>query len=781
MKKPEIVIGDFIRLNSLGLNKMTSEAPEIATAFAAVMKQLAIKYGNITIPGQPVTTATTTTAQTKTLLELTDKKDFANLVVGDIVSDNEWDKFVITDLNIIDAFNNTFTIIASYKPLIRDPKGKNKKLQTKILAYYNYFVTPFKQSLSKATDDIFFQKESNVVNLLSSMPVYSFIVDNKIEPFYFYQEKIIINKDNFTKEYEFKSVETHQSYFVSLENVIKMFFNDTSTMLYTSQTYLLPFLVKNNLYTPKAIDLIGIKITNPLRIDDLYSQEENFYIINEIIENKPKNKVYNAVKFSDDGEILDSFQIRTTPDEFKDLLGDFYKGIWKEQFFIASPFEQIKPLGFLLKFRTFIKDELENIFVFPITEYVNEISLIFEETKSGNNSLTELQILELLFDNLTEPVNLLKLLGFENPPNVITFNNTYYQGPNLAYSLRYLINLSQSLNYKGVNFVLSELLRKLFTTLPVLKKGIICGYNNPVIKLSDIPIVEGDNFMINKNKKYTHPVYKESDFRQIYVYDKIDLKNRNLGFSYVVNGEFEKPTEILNSDFGFFVKFLKTNEVKIIQKYQSLQLWQGKILDFLINNSYFILIDNEQTIYHKIKDRYVKEKPGIYGSLMITLDLAGSSVDYIRLYKKYNPYNIEIGDKVVIVDRPIPESLNKLMVNNNQDYLVSIKRGYTKSETSLYLSSSQQDADKGFYEDIELKYIKPYELKTPQTTQTEDKIKIGDIVVFDPLSGGYSAKKGATAEVTDLTENFIFVRWLDSLQGTQSDGGYDYENFTKLV
>ena len=55
MKKPEIVIGDFIRLNSLGLNKMTSEAPQIATAFAAVMKQLAIKYGNITIPGQTVT------------------------------------------------------------------------------------------------------------------------------------------------------------------------------------------------------------------------------------------------------------------------------------------------------------------------------------------------------------------------------------------------------------------------------------------------------------------------------------------------------------------------------------------------------------------------------------------------------------------------------------------------------------------------------------------------------------------------------------------------------
>ena len=57
MKKPEILIGDFIRFNEKSLNNMTSQAPDVAAAFAIVMKELAIKYGNISLPGTTTTTA----------------------------------------------------------------------------------------------------------------------------------------------------------------------------------------------------------------------------------------------------------------------------------------------------------------------------------------------------------------------------------------------------------------------------------------------------------------------------------------------------------------------------------------------------------------------------------------------------------------------------------------------------------------------------------------------------------------------------------------------------
>ena len=55
--KPEIVIADFLRYNASALNEMKNESPEIATAFAQVIKELALKYGNIAtnVPGaEPV-------------------------------------------------------------------------------------------------------------------------------------------------------------------------------------------------------------------------------------------------------------------------------------------------------------------------------------------------------------------------------------------------------------------------------------------------------------------------------------------------------------------------------------------------------------------------------------------------------------------------------------------------------------------------------------------------------------------------------------------------------
>jgi hypothetical protein len=45
--KPEIQIADFLKYNAPALNEMKNESPEIAAAFAQVIKELAQKYGNI--------------------------------------------------------------------------------------------------------------------------------------------------------------------------------------------------------------------------------------------------------------------------------------------------------------------------------------------------------------------------------------------------------------------------------------------------------------------------------------------------------------------------------------------------------------------------------------------------------------------------------------------------------------------------------------------------------------------------------------------------------------
>jgi hypothetical protein len=57
-------------------------------------------------------------------------------------------------------------------------------------------------------------------------------------------------------------------------------------------------------------------------------------------------------------------------------------------------------------------------------------------------------------------------------------------------------------------------------------------------------------------------------------------------------------------------------------------------------------------------------------------------------------------------------------------------------------------------------------------------MKVGDIVVWQIDNSTYSAKPGATAVVTGVTDDFLFVKWLEN-SNNQNDGGYFEHQFKK--
>ena len=54
MERPEIALGDFIRLNSSSFNNMKQQAPEVADAFAKVLAVVATRYAKAPIPTQKI-------------------------------------------------------------------------------------------------------------------------------------------------------------------------------------------------------------------------------------------------------------------------------------------------------------------------------------------------------------------------------------------------------------------------------------------------------------------------------------------------------------------------------------------------------------------------------------------------------------------------------------------------------------------------------------------------------------------------------------------------------
>lgn len=54
-------------------------------------------------------------------------------------------------------------------------------------------------------------------------------------------------------------------------------------------------------------------------------------------------------------------------------------------------------------------------------------------------------------------------------------------------------------------------------------------------------------------------------------------------------------------------------------------------------------------------------------------------------------------------------------------------------------------------------------------------MKVGDIVVWQIDHPKYSAKPGATAVVTRVTDDFLYVKWLENSNGQKNGGYFEYQ------
>lgn len=751
MKKPEILIGDFIRLNSQGLNKMTTEAPEIATAFATVMKQLAMKYGNITIPGQPASTTTTTqTTQTKPLLELKNKQDFADAIIGDIITIRDTDyPVVITEAKLTDAFNETFTVEITYKPLTRDLKNKNKEQTIVIDNYYDYFVTPYGRTIDNYTSkDIIMIKKTNLVNLICSMPIFKFNnPDGTASEHYFFQEHLVELKGNFyTKTYEFKHLDTQSTYVISIQDVIKMFFNEELSDKTFCETFLLPVLVKEHfLYEVKAVDIIGIKLieADKLRNTTAKSDEDNFYVITEITSNKPKNKLYKLVQYDNSGGVISTRTMNITPDSATELIKDFYKGFLKPQnCFVQSPFDNTKPYEFIEKFRTYNSNELNNIFIFSIWRYVADINKLYSEKPNKYGRPTNFETSKTVFKLFAKPTYLKKLFE-EN----LTFTSSLLNASSISSKIGYFFNGEYEYFYKDSSisdyrFTSKEFYDRIFTVLPFLDLSIDCPYNNPVIKLADIIIQQGDSFMWYNQSEINQNV--PVNYNEIYKYDSVDLKSKNLIFNYITNGDVDKTEEQTSKiSFNDFVNaFLKNQRILILSRFDNYK-FQGEIIDFKVNGKYLISYNlNANPFECHIENRYIEISSGIAGNLVLQFKPGFYPVEinkqlrYRNLFEMYNPFGLKSGDKVKVLNMEGFYELEEQMKQSNQDYAIIVNRN--QASTGFYIALNQQASNDYKYYRSDIRNLQPYDSTGTQTPQNKidfETIKIGDLEVYDAELG----------------------------------------------
>jgi hypothetical protein len=123
MEKPEIVIGNFIRLNSSSFNNMKQQAPEVADAFSKVLGLIAKRYAKIPIPtSQPTTLDIKDIGTMETLPGLTIfKKDINNFTHKEafdfceninkqygLSGDDKWRLPTAVEMNIMNnGFNNS--------------------------------------------------------------------------------------------------------------------------------------------------------------------------------------------------------------------------------------------------------------------------------------------------------------------------------------------------------------------------------------------------------------------------------------------------------------------------------------------------------------------------------------------------------------------------------------------------------------------------------------------------------------------------------------------------
>jgi hypothetical protein len=757
MKKPEILIGDFIRFNTPSLNNMTTQSPEIAAAFAIVMKELAVKYGNISLPGATTTTAVIDEAK---LLELT-KDDIANGIMGDIVrlDDTTEMYFVITDVKFTDTFNNTFDVEVTLKPFTRNLKNKNKGIVTPLKDYYNYFTNPYGFGRLKPTQAyIIDYKYTCLTDLLTSMPLFKFKKGNENAKEYVFIMDVRAKTKNpnagyYDKSYWFVNVNTQENLYLDCDAVIKMFFNEEINKdNLVCNTFLLPLLYQKQVYQPKATDILGIKVIPHTNIIG-NTNANDFYTIDKLILNKPKNKVYELIEYDSLGGSKRRTTYTITPNDVEDLFRQFYTGICKNfEWFVESPYEKTTSTEFVEKFRTYCKEDYENIFgYFDLRNYLTTIPIIFNNEATKYDEKTNLDISNEVFKGFQESMYIKELLETK-----ITFGYNYIQEKDIASRIYYFVSHTNNYNYKdkGIDFEFSTGSRQrfleMFTVLPQSPKigSYRSAYQQPKIHLANIPLAPGSAMMYVKNAPINSNVLSYV-FQRVFEYSSVRLLEKQLDFTYTEQGKtpISSQKEVFTISFDSFIEYLKLSGINILEKDAYKKVFNNEIGEIRFNIGESYLFSEDDTIpakYNEIIDRYVvpNSTTNYTGRLQlklkepIVLNSTQNIWEFSNLFNYLNPYNLQIGDKVYIGEGYyVNQKLKEEIKNANQDYYEIIKRKYSTIKPTISVNQSYYD-NKDFGDIYYFYMLMPYDQLTNvvQPIQETFGLKIGDNLPADVIS-----------------------------------------------
>ena len=307
---------------------------------------------------------------------------------------------------------------------------------------------------------------------------------------------------------------------------------------------------------------------------------------------------------------------------------------------------------------------------------------------------------------------------------------------------------SNSYNYKdkGIDFEFSTSGRggflRMFTVLPQSPKigSYRSAYQQPKIHLANIPLVPGSAMMYLKNAPINSNVLSYV-FQRIFEYSSVRLNEKQLDFTYTEQGTTPISTqkEVFTISFDSFIEYLKMSGINILEKDAYKKLFNNEIgeIRFNVGESYLFSEDDiTPPKYNEVIDRYVvsNSSTNYTGRLNIKLKepiILGSTQDlweFSNLFNYLNPYNLQIGDKVTIVEGNYVNSyLEELVKKANQPYYEIVKQRYSKTRPTISVNQAQYETS-GDGEQYYYYMLMPYDQSTTVTQPIQETfgLKIGD-------------------------------------------------------
>lgn len=751
MKQPQEIIADFIRLNSDSLNNMQKQAPEVAQAFAEVMKHLAMKYGNVPMPTSqgPVSSSQVT-------------KEMILETIGDFISVNG-KLYIITNVEFKDGFAGSFEVIITIRLVKR--KAKNKALTFKLGLPDYYYTIPyrsekeaypsytakFNQDLRKEGLQEIEYKLNNVRNILSALPYYLFQVENKKYFDYYLYEISYYSKKSTTAIYHFTNSNSSINITISSEDIVAFLFNEPLNGVVgneieklENQTYLVPILLNSPFrgFVEEALDLkaelIGLKIYKASWLNagvSLEQQPQDFYTITELLDNKRKRKTFNTQNPSGQQKA-----IYIDNDDIIKIITNLYTGTSSQQdAFVQGPFDAYPLEVFVKRLRSYSSDEWRGL---------NNYYLKWQNRADSQRALVRLYSYQEDIKN--KPEEFQKLFGFfENPVyyydslEQITFEYNSYNDTNIYNKLVYLLDnssdfyIKNSSNSKEIFRGYSSLKSYGFITYLGINDWKAAFYYENLRKLQDLPFVLKKGAFV-RIKDLLYPGEKA----ELNIFEKFE--HQILTFTYKKDGKKgENLTRTLTVK-EFFEAYDK-EKYGIIADLENFHIEES--YEFLVGETYPFYFDQKQQ-FLTITDRYLQGK---YFYVIIENKY---KMEYQEVNSIYNPENIKPGDEVKFKDNV----RSSIALSNWKDIKVlNIKSrvGYGDSITDTYVEIEGDDntGSRKTYSYVRLNEITKVNQSTTNPVPTSNTTIIENLEVYNEDLGTMTWNE-ATKKVSELGDSW---------------------------